>query len=424
MESERQARRGPHYAWVIVILCMLTMFVGMGLNTNTFSVYEPYLMQKFDLTNTQNSFINTSRALMIIFGMLSVGRMNRRFGICRVVAFSIFLQGVTRVLFSMASGFYTCCFAAGLSGLTYAWAAAVPVSILIHRWFCDRQGFALGFAMSGSGIASAVWSPAIPFLVEHIGLRKAFLVEALLTVMIGFLVAVFLKAGPEEMGLRPYTNPRGRAERERRKEDAGHCADSTAPLPEETHLTGQHAVLLFYAALLLLAGPCSAEFAHIAVHFANSGFPIYVIALLLSIHGIFLIIGKLFSGSLTDRFGGRTSTWTISLIYIASQIFLCLAGSGNLHFAFLSMILMGFGLPLSTVFPAIWARDLFPPDRFDSLVQRSVFFFAIGNFILEPLPGILADRSGSYLLPFGIFIVFTVVTLLIMEGLYRAKARA
>lgn len=54
---------GRHYAWVITALCMLMMCVGMGLNANTFFLYEPYLMRAFDFTNTQNSLINTARAL-------------------------------------------------------------------------------------------------------------------------------------------------------------------------------------------------------------------------------------------------------------------------------------------------------------------------------------------------------------------------
>lgn len=409
---------GAHYAWVITALCMLMMCIAMGLNANTFFLYEPYLMQQFDFTNTQNSLINTARALTVIPGMLSVGFLIRRFGIRRTAAAGIFLQAGTRILFSAAQDFTHCCLASGLAGFSYAWAGAVPVSLLISRWFRDRQGFALGLGMSGSGIASAVFSPLITEFIETRGVKAAFQAEAAFTILAGLAVALFLRDGPEEMGLTPYSAP-GTAP------DSGEAVKKKqAERPAGRLLTDRKDEALLMLVLMMLAAPGGAGFSHLSVHFSHSGFSSDQIAMLMSILGITLIVGKIVGGAAADHFGGYFSNFLLCGAYLLSMFFCCLAAGGSMRSALLSQVLLGIGLPITNISPPLWVKDLFPSERFDLLVQRCQFFFAVSNFCLQPLAGVIADRTGSYVPAYVIFMGVTVLLLILIQGLYRKAGKA
>ena len=431
---------GRHYAWVITALCMLMMCVGMGLNANTFFLYEPYLMRAFDFTNTQNSLINTARALTVIPGMLSVGLLIRRFGIRRTACAGIFIQAATRLLFSEAQDFSHCCIASGLAGFCYAWTGVVPVSILISRWFRKRQGLALGIGMSGSGIASAVFSPLITERIETQGLAEAFRMEAVFTVLAGAAVMLLLRDTPEEMGLLPYgakeaAGAPGQAEsgstekEENCREAGGSCrgeeTKQTRPDRRPLHplrSRGDEALLMLI--LLMVSGPGGPGFSHLSVHYAHSGFSPEQIAALMSVLGISLIAGKIAGGEMADYFGGFFSNYLIGGAYLLSMLFCCLAAGGSMRLAVISQILLGIGLPITNISPPIWAKDLFPPERFDRLVQHSQLFFALGNFCFQPLPGVIADLTGSYVPVYVIFIAETVLLLLLIQSLYRKAERA
>lgn len=95
----RQKRWKIHYAWVICGASTLMLFIAMGLNSNVFSVYQPYILSLYRFTNTQNSLLITVRCLFSIFGMMTVDRACHRLTLRGTVAAGILLQIVSRVIF-------------------------------------------------------------------------------------------------------------------------------------------------------------------------------------------------------------------------------------------------------------------------------------------------------------------------------------
>lgn len=77
----RTGRASARRAWLVCLGCGLALFTVMGLGINGFTVYQPYLLERFHLTNGQGSWITTVRSLFSLLSMLSADALCRRLGI-------------------------------------------------------------------------------------------------------------------------------------------------------------------------------------------------------------------------------------------------------------------------------------------------------------------------------------------------------
>lgn len=204
MQKEHNSPR-VHYAWVICGACALMLFVAMGLNSNVFTVYQPYILSRYGFSNTQCSLLITVRCLFSIVGMMTVERICRRFTLRVTVAMGALLEVCSRLLFAATSAFPAYCLASAMGGFAYSWAGTVPISLLIGRWFHARRGLAFGIGTTGSGIATIIMPPLITALIEQRSLSFAFYTEAAITALASLLILLLIRDRPEELGLRPYT---------------------------------------------------------------------------------------------------------------------------------------------------------------------------------------------------------------------------
>ena len=62
--------------WLVCLGGAVMLFSSMGLGSNLYSVYQPYIIAQNAFTNTQASWIITTRSLFIVLGMMSaeIGR--------------------------------------------------------------------------------------------------------------------------------------------------------------------------------------------------------------------------------------------------------------------------------------------------------------------------------------------------------------
>ena len=187
-----------HRAWAICAGGVL------GLGANAFSVYQPYIIAYNNFTNAQGSWIITVRSLFILIGMMTAAWACRRLGLRRAVTLSVLLIALSHLIFGLAETFPVYCLAAAVTGIGYCWGGMIPLSLLIDRWFQDRQAFALGLAATGSGLATIAAPAPLTFLLERFGLRAAFWTESACLLLIALVVWAVLRDTPEEAGTAPY----------------------------------------------------------------------------------------------------------------------------------------------------------------------------------------------------------------------------
>lgn len=392
-----------HYAWIICAACSLMLFISMGLNSNAFSIYQPYIISINGFTNTEASLLVTVRSLVSIMGMLTANKACSRFALRWTIGLGMLFQVVSRLVFASSECFPAYCAASAIAGLAYSWAGTVPISLLIHRWFLTNQGTAFGIGTVGSGFATILTPPLITKMISQYGLGPTFLAESLLTALIAAVILFLIRDDPEKLKMEPYSKAETK--------DVLPVEDSK----NEPSVMQQCAIFI---AIILLAGPAGPGFGHLAVHYIREGYSTDVVAWMMTYLGIALIGGKVFCGWLIDRAGGWKSNLIIGSALIAALFLCCLASLKTLLFPVLSMTLYGVGLPMSSVSLTAWARDLWNHSKYDTAVKRCTTAYAIGSFLFGPLPGLLADYTGSYVSSYLLFVLFTVVCIAIIQMIY------
>jgi len=395
----------PHYAWIICLAGALSLSTVMGLGANVFSIYQPEILSFHQFTNAQGSWITTTRSLFILLTLMAVNQMCDRLGLRVVMTLGNLLMGLSCFSFALARTFPIYLFSAALLGIGYCLGGMVPLSLLIGNWFRDRRGLALGLASAGSGV-STVFAPSIlSDLIRTRGLHAAFAWEGGVVLVCTGLIWLLLRSRPEDMGLEPY------------RTSAPDAAKVPAPVPEicSDHPRAQRLVLF---AALLIGGPVGPCFSHLAVYYTSEGFDSTLVALLISMMGLAICLGKILCGQVYDRLGGRMGNRFVFGTYLLGLVLCCLAPSQSIVAATAALILFSVGLSITAVSPAVWAQDLSLEENYAKLVRSFTMAYTAGMLLFGPIPGMIADRTGSYLPAYLLFTGFLLAAYLLVQGVY------
>ena len=394
-----------HYAWLICAGGTVMLFTSIGLGVNVFSVFQPHLMEYAGLTNTQASFITTTRSLFMLLGMMSAGALADKIGLRRICTLSILMLTAACALFALSDDLAVYCVAGALTGLSYCWGGVIPSTLLVNRWFQDRQALALGIISSGTGLATILAPTPITWIIETYSLSAAFWAQGIFVALLALLVWIVVRDGPEDLGMAPFTSDAGAS---------GPVYQRSVPR-DVTPLRWS----LVLAAAFLIGGSTSLGISHFGVLYSTEGYSSAVVAGLVSCMGFCLMVGKIIYGQLVDRLGGHISNFiSFGLVYIGYGL-CCLAPNGNVGMAYAAMIFVGFGLPISNLAPSIWSKDLMSGPNFARSLKWCQTTYALSIFLFGPVPGILADLTGSYVLPYFLFLLMLILSLALVAWVYQ-----
>lgn len=396
--------RRPHYAWFICLGAALSLFVTMGLGVNTFTIYQPEIIALNRFTNAQGSWITTTRSLFILGTLLVVNQLCARFGLRLVMTLGMLFIGVSCFSFGLSTTFPMYCVSAALTGIGYCLGGMVPLSLIIANWFDSRRGLALGMASAGSGLATIFAPTIITGLIHGAGLRTAFFAEGGFILVLAAINWLILRDTPAGLGISPY-----RLDGDSAAVASAGSSDGYGKLP----------ILLILLAAFLLGGPVGPAFSHLTVLYTSEGFDPVTVAQLISYMGLSLFLSKIACGQINDLLGGLWSNYIIFGVYVAGLLLCCLAGSGSLPLAYLAITCFSFGISVTGVSPAVWARDLAASADYAKTVRAITTAYTLGMLVFGPIPGMLADRYGSYVPSYLLFAGFQVVLTVLIQGVYH-----
>lgn len=396
----------PHYAWLVCLGGAVMLFSVMGLGTNLYSVYQPYIIARNGFSNTQAGWIITTRSLFIVLGMFTAGRLCARLGIRNTAAAAMLLLALSRFLFGAAASLPVYLAAGALTGLAYSWAGMIPLSLLINRWFRDRNAFALGLASAGSGLATILLPAPLTWLIQSWGLRETFWAEGAFVLVLTRVVYLLVRDDPARLGLEPYIQ-------------GGAPKNDPAPVhPAPEGMTPLYWGL-FLAGVFLIGAPTSVGISNVGVLYTTEGFDPVTVAMLVSLVGLALMAGKMAYGALADRLGGMLSTLILYVVSLLSYVLLCLAPNGSRLCAFAAAVTFGLSMPVSNVSFSIWAKDFLGDEGFARGLKWSQTVYALGIVALGPLPGWLADLTGGYVASYSLFLGMMADSFLFIMLVYR-----
>lgn len=396
----------PHRAWSVCLGGALTLLSTVGLGVNVFAVYQPEIIALRHFTNAQGSLITTVRSLFILVALLTVNRVCARLGLRRTMTLGVLLIALSCFCFGAARDFWQYCVAAAFTGLGYCYGGMVPLSLLIGRWFRLRRNLALGLASAGSGIASIAASPILARIIEGQGLRAAFWLEGAALLLLGLAVWLLVRGDPAELGLEPL---------------GGAVSDPDAP--RSGSASGPPAYLAAMAAGFLIGGIGGPGFSHLTVHYATLGYAPLFLAGLVSASGVCICVGKVLCGQIYDRWGSLAGDGYCYLAVMAGTVLCCLPAENSTLLPVLAVGLFSMGLPISAVSPSVWAADLAGPEDFPRAVQAINLAYTVGVILFGPVPGLLADWTGSYVPSYFLFAALLTLAVVLVRLAYVRASR-
>ena len=400
---------GDRYSWVICAVCMIQLFCSSGLSTTGFGVYQPYLINLSGLTNTQSSTLIMIRTFSSLIGLFFAGRLIDRFEAKRVVVVSMVMCAGMFALYGTLQSYPGYCLAAVIGGLAHGTGGMIPASVVISRWFNTNRGTALGICMAATGLSALVASPIITAVVESSGLRTSFYGESVFVLLMACLVWYFGYSNPECIDARPIGSV-GESGTSTEKTFASH----TAALP---------LMLLMLLGLAMYGIPGNTMYSHVSVLYVAEGYSAGSVSLLVAILGGTIAAGKLIYGAVADRIGMlRASLIFYTLVVIGG--FLCtFAGNGSVPMAVTATSVMGIGLAVSSVSISMYASGAATGADYAQTVTRFQLAFNLGSLLFGRVPGMIADRTGSYIPAFMIMTIAGVFSAALLLLTYQKILR-
>ena len=399
-------RTRPHRAWAVCLGCSIALFTVMGLGVNVFTIYQPWIIQVHGFTNAQGSWITTVRSLFALLAMLSVDGLCRRLGLRYTMTAGMACFAASYALFGAARTFPVYCAAAALSGLAYGYGGMIPLTLVISNWFQRRRGLALGLAAAGSGLSTILFPPLLTQVLEQRELETALCGEAVLGVLLTVTVFLLVRSTPAQVSLAPYAGG----------QEAQPEMPAVRSAPAGLRPIHWWAVAV---AAFLIGAPSGPGFSHLTVLYTSCGYDSILVAFLMSYLGVVLMAAKVIYGQLSDKLGSRTANLLVFLVMLAGFLLCALAPLGSVPLAFAAITLTALGMPISSVTLSVWAGDLSGQDTYQCTVKWYTSAYMLGSLATGPLPGLSADRLGSYVPAYLLFALMLLAAAVLVQGVYR-----
>jgi MFS family permease len=283
-----------------------------------------------------------------------------------------------------------------LAGMLGSSAVFAPIVADVSLWFTGRRGLAVGFVLSGSYFAGAVWPPVLQYLIGEYGWRSAFTT-----------VGYFCLATMVPLSLLLYRKPAYLAVAK------GAPRDSRFARP-----LGLAPNALQCGICLAGIGCCvgmSMPQVHIVAHATDLGFSAQRGAEMLSLMLGCGIISRLVSGWISDRIGGlRTLLMGSGLQGLLLAAFIPADSLSALY-----IVSACFGLSQGGIVPsyAIIVRNYFPAGEAGWRIGTALFFTLFGMALGGWLAGFLYDVTGSYTVSFINALAFNAMNFLVVAFL-------
>ena len=404
------------YRFTICALSTVMVFVCVGLVSNAFSICLPFIIKVHGFSNTQISLLATMKSVTSLLAMFAADRYYGRLGLKKGIALAMLSASLSFFIYGISSTPLLYCAASALSGISYAMGGMIPASLLIRQWFPLKPAAALGIAASGSGIGSVLGPVTLLFLIENFGLSSAFLAQALAVAAVTLpIVALIRENTPEHTGIEtagvedfPETEVSSGSSRD--------CIHGGTLLHNRLSRREQLRILCgsFLIGVLGLTG-----FNYLSLLYTSAGHSAATVSFFLSLMGILLIAGKCSFGWIADRAGSFRTAALFCLFLCIGQLLCCFAPqSGRLLFG-ITFLFLGMGLALASVGLSIMASDFCQVGNYATVLKNYQRSYALGGLVSSAVPGMLADRTGSYLPSYILFFILSIALFLFIIPVYR-----
>ncbi|HEX6771763.1 MAG TPA: MFS transporter [Acidobacteriaceae bacterium] len=398
------------YGWWIVLVSVAGEFFGAPVSVYSFGIFLKPLVHEFHASRAAISFAFMLHNVVGALLLPAMGRLIDRVGARRVILIltAIFALALLSGL-CIRGGIWQLYVFYTVLGITLsAGPGPVPYGVVISHWFNRRRGMALGLVGLGIGIGAI----AIPLLSQRLiaafGWRAAYAVFGAAMLVISLpLVVMFLRNDPSDCGLLADGSEKAAAAP---ANDEGLC---WAEIWRSTDFW------LMIAVFTLTSASMHAGVLHMPALLTDRGLSPGRAAMASGMIGISVVLGRVGSGYLLDRF---LAPRVAMVFYGACAAGLAILWSGLAGGAALAAaFLVGLGMGSEVELMAYLVSRYFGLRSFATAYGYAFAAFMIAGAVGTLLMGAGFDHFHSYTVPLGCFCVAMVCALVLLGrlGAYR-----
>lgn len=389
-----------HYGWVVIFMGLLTTIAAHGFGRMSYTIILPAMKDGLDFNYYQLGLLGTGNFIGYLTMAIIGGFLAAQFGTRIVITAALVLMGATMILTGLAQSFGFAFSMRLLTGLGNG-ASYVPAMALGSAWFTmEKRGFATGIVSAGIGTGTLISGLVVPPILTAFGTNGwrfswYFLGGAVL--LISGIVFHFVRSNPQEKGLQQVG-----AE----KDEAVHSDSSRTEEAKTPKLKGTIDSVIKMGAVWYLG------FVYFFYGLSYIIYMVFFAAYLVKeigvsqewAGGLWALVGGLsiFCGVIWGKVSdvlGRSRGAALAYLVLALSYIIYALIRVDAGF-YLSAILFGLTAWSIPTIMAAAAGDFVGPRLAPAGLGFITLFFGIGQALGPALGGYLADKSGSFTLPF------------------------
>lgn len=404
--------KNKHYAWAILAACC-ALSLSIGITANCAGQYFVPITRDLGFGMGEFTFYGSIRGVFMVFAMFQLNKILEKVNFRLLIAGGFALTMVITALMSTFNHIWQWYVAGAVLGILSPTVGLVMPPIILSNWFIKRRGFAVGLAMTFSGIGGAIMNPILAWIIQSYGWRFAYVANAAIAcvIILPFLIFI-IDLKPSDRGLQPYGYEEQGAE--------------AAPAEQVKGASREEAVRSFSFVLMLVVSAIIGYFAGyshlLAAYGASIGLAATVAAVLSSLSMVGNVAIKVILGLINDKFGGMKMIYFNLSLTLASLILLRI-GAGNMPSLFAGALLAGNFLTISSVAMPLLVHTVYGSRDYTRIfVLLSVSMNLVMSFG-QPLIGYTYDVTGSYALSHYLGMILVAVTVVFTYWAYKSSRK-
>ena len=405
---------GMHYAWWILVACCLLQALNIGLINNTASLFIAAVPKDMGVPTGSFSLWVSIKQMLVVVASPIAAKIFTKYGVKWPLAIGIIVNAAFTASLYYATGLMHFYIVGVFAGFAAGFIHLVPTAILVARWFHAKLGFAMGTALAFSAVGAAVFNPLIGHFITAYGWRTAYLLLAIINIVIILPVALFIvKENPAEKGLKPYGYGAPAAEGPAVTHTITPAGDGVSRRAAYRN-PAIYALLLFiflwscYGALAMHLSPYI--FGIFGGATGNAKLAMSIAATLAAVLLLIAGLGKIVLGLVNDRFGPTAVIVPCGLLLVISPFLLFQVGT-NVALIYTVGAVMAVGMAAISLEPPVLTARLFGKKHYAEFYGWVVMVSVGALSICLTLLGYAYDYLKSYVIPFYVISALVIVGL-------------
>lgn len=192
-----------HYAWTIVVCCVLVYFTTSVVTVSLGNFISP-VVNDFGIQVRQLTLTNSIECAVMAVLYPVAGKVLNTKKLSVVVPSALFLMLLGMFLMGSYSSVYGFYLSGVMIGIGSAFTQFLAMPLIINMWFRKKTGTALGICVSCGNAFGIIFNLISAQLIVRVGWRSAYHILPIIPLVIALPYVMTHLKSPAEVGCRPY----------------------------------------------------------------------------------------------------------------------------------------------------------------------------------------------------------------------------